>query len=38
LGFRVEGKKKFECQITVRNGKVVYDLNGLTTPLNIPKN
>lgn len=37
LGYRVEGKKKFECQATIRNGKVVYDLNGLTTPLNLPK-
>jgi len=37
LGSRVEGKKKFECQATIRNGKVVYDLNGLTTPLNLPK-
>jgi dihydroorotase len=37
LGYRVEGKKKFECQATIRNGKVVYDLNGITTPLNLPK-
>jgi dihydroorotase len=37
LGYRVEGKRKFECQATIRNGKVVYDLNGITTPLNLPK-
>jgi dihydroorotase len=24
------GTQKFECELTLRNGKVVYDLNGLT--------
>ncbi|MGN6248705.1 MAG: amidohydrolase/deacetylase family metallohydrolase [Ginsengibacter sp.] len=26
---RMNGKKKFEAELTIRNGKVVYDLNGL---------
>jgi dihydroorotase len=37
LGYKVEGKRKFECQATIRNGRVVYDLNGLTTPINLAK-
>ena len=35
IGYKVEGKKKFECEATIRNGKVVYDLNGITTPINL---
>ena len=33
IGFKVTGKKKFECEATIRNGKMVYDLNGITTPI-----
>jgi dihydroorotase len=29
LGGRMEGNKKFVCELTVRNGLVVWDLNGL---------
>jgi dihydroorotase len=29
-GGRLEGTQKLLCEMTVRNGKVVYDLNGLT--------
>jgi dihydroorotase len=29
-GARLQGTQKLVCEITVRNGKVVYDLNGLT--------
>jgi dihydroorotase len=31
-GARLKGHEKFECELTVKNGKVVYDLNGLTRP------
>ncbi len=31
-GARLNGKQKFTCELTVRNGKVVYDLNGMTRP------
>jgi dihydroorotase len=29
-GGRMEGSQKLSCEMTVRDGKVVYDLNGLT--------
>lgn len=29
-GARMRGNQKLECELTVRNGKVVYDLNGVT--------
>ena len=32
-GYRVTGDRKFECEMTVRGGKVVYDLNGLAQPV-----
>jgi dihydroorotase len=32
-GARLDGKQKLVCELTVRNGKVVYDLNGITRPL-----
>jgi dihydroorotase len=28
-GFRMPGKLKPECELTVRNGRIVWDLNGL---------
>lgn len=31
-GARQEAKQRLECQITVRNGKIVYDLNGISRP------
>jgi dihydroorotase len=34
-GYRVTGDRKFECELTVRGGKVVYDLNGLAQPVNL---
>jgi dihydroorotase len=39
-GARMDGTEKFECQITVRNGKIVYDLNGISRPdwRTLPKN
>jgi len=32
-GNRIAGDKKLECQLTIREGKVVYDLNGLSAQL-----
>jgi dihydroorotase len=29
-GARMDGNQKFICEMTVRNGKVVYDLNGIS--------
>lgn len=39
-GARMDGTEKFECQMTVHNGKIVYDLNGISRPdwRSLPKN
>ena len=39
-GARMQGKQKLICELTVRNGKVVYDLNGISRPdwEKLPKN
>ena len=31
-GARMDGTERLACELTVRNGKVVYDLNGITRP------
>ena len=31
-GARLKGNRKLTCELTLRDGKVVYDLNGLTRP------
>jgi dihydroorotase len=33
-GFKMTGNKKFECEMTIKGGRIVYDLNGIATPLN----
>jgi dihydroorotase len=39
-GARLRGTRKLTCELTVRSGKVVYDLNGITRPdwQTLPKN
>lgn len=37
-GYRLKGDKKFECEMTIRNGKIVYDLNGIAEPVVIRRN
>jgi dihydroorotase len=39
-GAKLTGKQRLACELTVRNGKVVYDLNGITRPewTTLPKN
>lgn len=32
-GERMMGDKKFECEVTIKGGRVYYDVNGLTDPL-----
>lgn len=32
-GLRMDGTKKLECELTLRGGKVVWDLNGISKPL-----
>lgn len=36
-GYKMEGKKKFECEMTIRGGKIVYDLNGIANPVVIER-
>ena len=31
-GFSMQGDQKLQCEVTVRAGKVVYDLNGISRP------
>lgn len=32
-GYKIEGNKKFECEMTIKDGKIVYDLNGIANPV-----
>ena len=31
-GYKIKGAKRLECAMTIRDGKIVYDLNGIATP------
>ncbi len=33
-GYRMEGNQKLECEMTIRGGRIVWDLNGIADPLN----
>ena len=33
MGTKVPAKQRFECEVTIKGGRVFYDLNGLTTPI-----
>ena len=35
-GYKIETDKKFECEMTIRGGRIVYDLNGIATPVVAP--
>jgi dihydroorotase len=32
-GYKIEADKKLECEMTIRAGKIVYDLNGIARPI-----
>jgi dihydroorotase len=32
-GYKIEGNSKLECEMTIRAGRIVYDLNGIATPV-----
>ena len=36
-GYKIEADKKFECEMTIRAGKIVYDLNGIADPVMLPR-
>ena len=35
-GYKIDGNKRLECEMTIRAGKIVYDLNGIANPI-VPK-
>ena len=32
-GYKIQTDKKLECEMTIRAGKIVYDLNGIANPV-----
>jgi dihydroorotase len=34
-GYKIKTDKKLECELTVRAGKIVYDLNGIANPVTL---
>lgn len=36
VGNRLKGKQRLECELTIRNGKIVYDLNAIAEPVLYP--
>jgi dihydroorotase len=36
-GVKIKGKQKFECEATIRDGQIVYDLNGIADPVGLHK-
>lgn len=36
-GYKIQGSRKLECEMTIRAGKIVYDLDGLASPLYPPR-
>ncbi|HKG68040.1 MAG TPA: amidohydrolase/deacetylase family metallohydrolase [Segetibacter sp.] len=35
-GYRIAADKRLECEVTIRDGKIVYDFNGIATPIVVP--
>jgi dihydroorotase len=33
VGYNLKAKQKFECEMTIRDGVIVYDLNGIADPV-----
>jgi dihydroorotase len=36
-GYKIETDKKLECEMTIKGGKIVYDLNGIADPVYPPR-
>jgi dihydroorotase len=32
-GYKIDGDRRLECQMTIKDGKIVYDLNGIAEPV-----
>lgn len=37
VGYNLKSKQKFECEITIKDGAIVYDLNGIANPIMAPR-
>jgi dihydroorotase len=35
-GYKIPADKRFECEMTIRAGKIVYDFNGIANPVMVP--
>jgi dihydroorotase len=35
-GYKIPADKRLECEMTIRDGKIVYDFNGIATPVIVP--
>lgn len=35
-GYKIEADQKLECELTLRDGRIVYDLNGMANPIAVP--
>jgi dihydroorotase len=35
-GYKIAANKRLECEVTIRDGKIVYDFNGIATPVVVP--
>lgn len=38
MGYKINAKQKFECEMTIKGGRIVYDLNGIATPVVVVSN
>ncbi|MES1250046.1 MAG: amidohydrolase/deacetylase family metallohydrolase, partial [Chitinophaga rupis] len=36
-GYKIPGSRKLECEMTIRAGKIVYDLDGIANPVQLPR-
>jgi dihydroorotase len=36
-GYTVKGNEKLGCEMTIRDGRIVYDLNAIATPVIAPR-
>lgn len=32
-GYKLKGNQRFECEMTIKGGNIVYDMNGIATPI-----
>lgn len=37
-GYKMTAEQKLECELTISNGQIVYDLNGIADPIVVKKN